>query len=89
MEGPCGCVRVEIPWPQAQMYILRLHILGLAMVFAVTTHAGRSEGARNDLEVPIPPGLIVNGVVLPHQMRALAQAYAIPSVEKTRYSSLL
>ena len=28
--------------------------LGLAMVCAITTHGGRSEGARNDLEVPIP-----------------------------------
>ncbi len=36
--------------------------LGLAMVCAITTHGGRSEGARNDLEVPIPPGLPVKGV---------------------------
>jgi len=45
--------------------------LGLAMVCAVTTHSGRSEGARNELEVPIPPGLIIKGVVLPHQMRTI------------------
>ena len=45
--------------------------LGLAMVCAITTHGGRSEGARNDLEVPIPPGLPVYGVVLPHQMRTI------------------
>ena len=45
--------------------------LGLAMVCAVTTHGGRSENARNELEVPIPPGLIVKGVVLPHQMRTI------------------
>jgi mRNA-degrading endonuclease toxin of MazEF toxin-antitoxin module len=45
--------------------------LGLAMVCAITTHGGRSEGAGNDLEVPIPPGLPVNGVVLPHQMRTI------------------
>ena len=45
--------------------------LGLAMVCAITTHGGRSEGARNDLEVPIPPGLPVHGVVLPHQMRTI------------------
>jgi hypothetical protein len=30
-----------------------------------------SEGARNDLEVPIPPGLPVKGVVLPHQLRTI------------------
>ena len=45
--------------------------LGLAMVCAITTHGGRSEGARNDLEVPIPPGRPVHGVVLPHQMRTI------------------
>ena len=45
--------------------------LGLAMVCAITTHDGRSEGARNELEVSIPPGLIVKGVVLPHQMRTV------------------
>ena len=45
--------------------------LGLAMVCAVTTHGGRSEGPRNDLEVPIPPGLIVKGFVLPHQLRTI------------------
>jgi len=45
--------------------------LGLAMVCAVTTHGGRAEGARNDLEVAIPPGLPVKGVVLPHQLRTI------------------
>jgi len=45
--------------------------LGLAMVCAITTHGGRSTGARNDLEVPIPPGLPVTGGVLPHQMRTI------------------
>jgi hypothetical protein len=33
--------------------------LGLTMVCAITTDGGRSEGARNELEVPIPTGLIV------------------------------
>ena len=45
--------------------------LGLAMVCAVTTHGGPAEGARNDLEVAIPPGLPVKGVVLPHQLRTI------------------
>jgi mRNA-degrading endonuclease toxin of MazEF toxin-antitoxin module len=45
--------------------------LGLAMVCAVTTHGGRADGARNDLEVPIPPGLPVKGVILPHQLRTI------------------
>ena len=47
------------------------HALGLAIVCAVTTHGGRSDGARNDLEVPIPPGLPVTGVALPHQLRTI------------------
>jgi mRNA interferase MazF len=45
--------------------------LGLAIVCAITTHAGRADGARNDLEVAVPPGLPVKGVVLPHQMRTI------------------
>ena len=45
--------------------------LGLAMVCVITTHGGRSEGPRNDLEVPIPPGLAVKGVVLPLQLRTI------------------
>ena len=45
--------------------------LGLAIVCAVTTHGDRADGPRNDLEVPIPPGLPVKGVVLPHQMRTI------------------
>lgn len=45
--------------------------LGLAMVCAVTTHGGRADGVRNDLEVPIPPKLPVKGVVLPHQLRTI------------------
>jgi mRNA-degrading endonuclease toxin of MazEF toxin-antitoxin module len=45
--------------------------LGLAMVCAITTHGGRSAVPRNDLEVAIPPGLPVKGVVLPHQLRTI------------------
>lgn len=45
--------------------------LGLAIVCAVTTHGGRAERARNELEVAIPAGLPVKGVVLPHQLRTI------------------
>ncbi|MBV8210145.1 MAG: type II toxin-antitoxin system PemK/MazF family toxin [Burkholderiaceae bacterium] len=45
--------------------------MGLAIVCAVTTHGGRTQGARNDLEVPIPSGLPVKGVILPHQLRTI------------------
>ena len=46
-------------------------VLGLAMVCAITTHGGRADGARNDLEAPIPRGLPVKGVVLPHQLHTI------------------
>lgn len=46
-------------------------VLGLAIVCAITTHGGRAETARNDLEVPVPPGLPVKGVILPHQIRTI------------------
>ena len=45
--------------------------LGLAMVCAITTHGGRSAVPRNDLEVAVPAGLPVKGVVLPHQLRTI------------------
>jgi mRNA-degrading endonuclease toxin of MazEF toxin-antitoxin module len=45
--------------------------LGLAMVCALTTRGGRAEGARNDLEVPVPPGLPMKGVILPHHLRTI------------------
>jgi len=45
--------------------------LGVALVCAVTSHGGRAVGARNDLEVPVPPGLPVKGVILPHQLRTI------------------
>ena len=45
--------------------------LGLAVVCAVTTHGGRAERTRNDLEVAIPAGLSLKGVILPHQVRTI------------------
>lgn len=45
--------------------------LDLAIVCAITTHGGRAEAARNDLEVSIPPALPVKGVILPHQVRTI------------------
>ena len=45
--------------------------LGLAVVCAVTTHGARAERARNDLELAIPAGLPVKGVILPHQVRTI------------------
>lgn len=61
--------------------------LGLAVVCAVTTHGGHAERARNDLEVAIPAGLRVKGVILPHQVRTIdfkarnaAKVCAVPRV---------
>ena len=45
--------------------------LGLAIVCAITTHGGRATVARNSLEVLIPPGLQVKGIILPHQLRTI------------------
>ena len=45
--------------------------LGLAIVCAVATHGGRPAQARNDLEVLVPPGLAITGVILPHQLRTI------------------
>jgi mRNA-degrading endonuclease toxin of MazEF toxin-antitoxin module len=45
--------------------------LGLAIVCAITTHGGRAKSAANALEVPVPAGLPVKGVVLPHQIRTI------------------
>ena len=45
--------------------------LDLAMVCTITTHGGRSAGARHALEVPLPAGLPVKGVVIPQQLRTI------------------
>jgi mRNA-degrading endonuclease toxin of MazEF toxin-antitoxin module len=45
--------------------------LGLAIVCAITSHGRRATNARNSLEVLIPPGLPVKGIVLPHQLRTI------------------
>lgn len=44
---------------------------GLAVVCPVTTHGGRTARARSAMEVALPPGLKVSGVVLPHQVKAV------------------
>lgn len=45
--------------------------LGLAVVCAITTHAGKAGRPRNDLEVALPPGLPVHGVILSHQVKTI------------------
>jgi len=45
--------------------------LGLAMVCAITTNGGRSEGGAQRSGSSNPSGLPVKGVVLPHQLRTI------------------
>ena len=47
------------------------HETGLAVVCPITTHGGKAARARNALEVPVPAGRKVTGVVLPHQVRSV------------------
>jgi len=44
---------------------------GLAIVCPVTTHGGRSTKPRSELEVPVPPGFAVTGVILSHQVKTI------------------
>ena len=44
---------------------------GLAIVCPVTTHGGKAAKPRSDLEVPVPPGFAVTGVILSHQVRTI------------------
>ena len=43
----------------------------MAIVCPITTHGGTARGARNELEVVLPAGLPVKGVVLVHQVRTV------------------
>lgn len=44
---------------------------GFALVCPVTTHGGRDAKPRSELEIPIPPGFAVNGVILSHHVRSI------------------
>lgn len=43
---------------------------GLAIVCPLTTHGGKAK-ARNELEVPVPPGFQVAGSILSHQVKTI------------------
>ena len=45
--------------------------LGLAVVCPITTHRGTAHRARNDLEVALPAGLTVKGMVLVQHVRTI------------------
>ena len=44
---------------------------GLAIVCPITTHGGRAVKPRSALEVPLPAGQAVTGVVLSHQVKTV------------------
>jgi mRNA interferase MazF len=44
---------------------------GLAIVCPLTTHGGRAAKPRSELEVAVPPGFLVTGVVLPQQVKTI------------------
>lgn len=44
---------------------------GLAIVCPLTTHGGRSAKPRSELEVPVPPGFAIAGVILSHQVKTI------------------
>jgi mRNA-degrading endonuclease toxin of MazEF toxin-antitoxin module len=45
--------------------------IGMAVACPITTHGGSARRSRNDLEVELPAGLSVKGVVLVHQVRTI------------------
>jgi mRNA interferase MazF len=45
--------------------------VGLAIACPITTHQGRAEVARNPLEVAVPRGLPVTGVIRTDQVRTI------------------
>lgn len=44
---------------------------GFALVCPVTTHGGAAVKLRSDLEVGIPPGFAVSGMILSHHVRSI------------------
>lgn len=45
--------------------------IGMAVVCPITTHGGTATRPRDGLEVALPPGLPVKGMVLVHQVRTV------------------
>ena len=45
--------------------------IGMAMVCPITTHGGTASRPRDTLEVALPPGLPVKGMVLVQQLRTI------------------
>jgi mRNA-degrading endonuclease toxin of MazEF toxin-antitoxin module len=43
---------------------------GFALVCPITTHGGKPK-PRSDLEIAIPPGFAVSGVILSHHIRSI------------------
>lgn len=44
---------------------------GLAIVCPLATHGGKAAKPRSELEVPVPPGFAISGVILSHQVKTI------------------
>lgn len=44
---------------------------GLAIVCPLTTHGGKATKPRSELEVPVPAGFAVQGLILSHQVKTI------------------
>lgn len=57
--------------PALVVSIDAFHETGLAIVCPVTTHGGKAVKPRSELEIAIPPGFAVLGVILSHQVKTV------------------
>ena len=55
--------------PVLVVSIPTFHELGFIMACPLTTHGGKGGKPRSELEVPVPPGFAVTGVILSQQLR--------------------
>jgi mRNA interferase MazF len=63
---------------------------GFAMVCPITSHGGAGRKRPNELEVPIPPGFAVTGVILSHHVRSIdLKARAASVIEHLPRATLL
>ena len=73
LDAPTSSAGHEQPGrrPALVVSVDAFHELGLAFVCPVTTRGGKAVRSKSSLEVAIPAGLRVTGMILPHQLRAV------------------
>ena len=57
--------------PALVVSIPEFQLTGFALVCPITTHGASGRKRSNDLEIPIPPGFAVTGVILSHHLRSI------------------